>query len=141
MPMTRRSSSSRSPVASHTALPRREPPPNPPEPPMTLLHPTTSPLRETRFVEGDQHTAEQGRGGSDKTDRGANRWISWFGRGMYHDVRRRLPWYVSDWTDAWNYRVIPSTWVGTLSRARGRRLLMTHSSSSLQMSCQESVST
>ena len=30
---------------------------------------------------------------------------------MRNDVRRRLPWYWSDWTDAWNYRVIPSTWV------------------------------
>ncbi|TXT10784.1 hypothetical protein VHUM_02289 [Vanrija humicola] len=29
---------------------------------------------------------------------------------MVRDIRARLPWYVSDWTDAWNYRVIPSTW-------------------------------
>ncbi|KZZ88335.1 Bicarbonate transporter, eukaryotic [Moelleriella libera RCEF 2490] len=30
-------------------------------------------------------------------------------RGMVHDVRRRLPYYVSDWTDAWDYRVVPAT--------------------------------
>lgn len=29
--------------------------------------------------------------------------------GMYRDVRNRLPYYISDWTDALNYRVIPST--------------------------------
>lgn len=30
-------------------------------------------------------------------------------RGMYNDIRRRLPFYASDWLDAWDYRVIPST--------------------------------
>ncbi|CAG7555506.1 unnamed protein product [Fusarium equiseti] len=30
-------------------------------------------------------------------------------RGMVKDVRRRLPYYVSDWTDAWDYRVVPAT--------------------------------
>lgn len=30
-------------------------------------------------------------------------------RGMIKDVRRRLPYYVSDWTDAWDYRVVPAT--------------------------------
>ena len=24
------------------------------------------------------------------------------------DVKARLPWYRSDWTDAWNYRVVPA---------------------------------
>ncbi|KAK4203640.1 HCO3 transporter family-domain-containing protein [Triangularia verruculosa] len=31
------------------------------------------------------------------------------GRGMYLDVKRRLPYYWSDWTDAWDYRVVPAT--------------------------------
>lgn len=31
------------------------------------------------------------------------------GQGIYKDVRGRLPYYLSDWTDAWNYRVIPAT--------------------------------
>jgi hypothetical protein len=30
-------------------------------------------------------------------------------RGMVNDVRRRAPFYWSDWTDAWDYRVIPAT--------------------------------
>lgn len=30
-------------------------------------------------------------------------------RGIIADVRDRLPYYRSDWTDAWNYRVIPAT--------------------------------
>lgn len=30
------------------------------------------------------------------------------GSGIYRDVRSRLPYYISDWTDAWNYRVIPA---------------------------------
>jgi hypothetical protein len=25
------------------------------------------------------------------------------------DIRARAPWYISDWTDAWNYRVVPAT--------------------------------
>ncbi|PUU74025.1 HCO3 transporter family-domain-containing protein [Tuber borchii] len=28
---------------------------------------------------------------------------------MVNDVRRRLPYYKSDWTDAWDYRIVPST--------------------------------
>ena len=31
------------------------------------------------------------------------------GRGMYHDVRRRLPYYWSDITDAFTYRTVAST--------------------------------
>lgn len=30
-------------------------------------------------------------------------------RGMVADVRRRLPYYLSDWVDAWDYRVVPAT--------------------------------
>lgn len=29
--------------------------------------------------------------------------------GMSKDIKGRLPYYVSDWTDAWNYRVVPAT--------------------------------
>lgn len=28
---------------------------------------------------------------------------------MINDVRRRAPFYVSDWVDAWDYRVVPAT--------------------------------
>ncbi|THH12837.1 hypothetical protein EUX98_g9784, partial [Antrodiella citrinella] len=30
------------------------------------------------------------------------------GTGIYNDIRSRAPYYASDWTDAWNYRVIPA---------------------------------
>lgn len=30
-------------------------------------------------------------------------------RGMTNDVRRRAPFYWSDWKDAWDYRVVPAT--------------------------------
>lgn len=39
------------------------------------------------------------------------RWVKVWGKGMWHDVRNRTPYYMSDWTDAWNYRVVPATWV------------------------------
>ncbi|THH21570.1 hypothetical protein EW146_g43 [Bondarzewia mesenterica] len=31
------------------------------------------------------------------------------GMGIIKDARARAPWYLSDWKDAWNYRVIPAT--------------------------------
>ena len=31
------------------------------------------------------------------------------GLGMYHDVKRRLPYYRSDITDAWTYRTFAGT--------------------------------
>ncbi|KFA54806.1 hypothetical protein S40293_00803 [Stachybotrys chartarum IBT 40293] len=30
-------------------------------------------------------------------------------RGMANDLRRRVPYYASDWVDAWDYRVVPAT--------------------------------
>ena len=31
------------------------------------------------------------------------------GAGIWNDIRSRVPYYISDWTDAWNYRVVPAT--------------------------------
>ncbi|KAL9711146.1 hypothetical protein Ac2012v2_005686 [Leucoagaricus gongylophorus] len=31
------------------------------------------------------------------------------GVGIIMDIRARGPWYLSDWIDAWNYRVVPAT--------------------------------
>lgn len=36
-------------------------------------------------------------------------WIKRIGSGIVLDVRARSPWYISDWKDAWNYRVVPAT--------------------------------
>ncbi|KAI6782478.1 putative Anion exchange family protein [Emericellopsis cladophorae] len=30
-------------------------------------------------------------------------------RGMINDLKRRTPYYLSDWVDAWDYRVVPAT--------------------------------
>ena len=35
--------------------------------------------------------------------------FKYVGYGVLNDVRTRLPYYKSDFTDAWNYRVVPST--------------------------------
>ncbi|KAG5638903.1 hypothetical protein H0H81_008964 [Sphagnurus paluster] len=36
-------------------------------------------------------------------------WFRNLGAGILLDIRARAPWYISDWTDAWNYRVVPAT--------------------------------
>ncbi|KAL1841709.1 hypothetical protein VTJ49DRAFT_6683 [Mycothermus thermophilus] len=36
-------------------------------------------------------------------------WKIHFFRGMVNDIRKRAPYYLSDWTDAWNYRVVPAS--------------------------------
>lgn len=36
-------------------------------------------------------------------------WTIHLFRGMVNDVRRRAPYYWSDWRDAWDYRVVPAT--------------------------------
>lgn len=36
-------------------------------------------------------------------------WVRNLGSGIRLDIRARAPWYFSDWTDAWNYRVVPAT--------------------------------
>ncbi|OJT09962.1 hypothetical protein TRAPUB_13560 [Trametes pubescens] len=33
---------------------------------------------------------------------------TFFGRGIIRDLKARSPYYASDWTDAWNYRVVPA---------------------------------
>ena len=115
-------------IPTHRPAPRKEPPSNPPEPPLTLLHPVTStqdprpgagadeglgfsPTGRTRtratFIEGSDDSPEQ-----------LKRWknlVPRIGAGMWNDIRNRAPWYVSDWTDSWNYRVVPSTLVSCWS--------------------------
>lgn len=38
-----------------------------------------------------------------------SRWKVHLFRGMANDLRRRVPYYISDWVDAWDYRVVPAT--------------------------------
>ncbi|RYP60916.1 hypothetical protein DL769_007923 [Monosporascus sp. CRB-8-3] len=62
-------------------------------------------------------TPHSSRGGGGSGDVGApshrstteNWWKIYLFRGMVNDVRRRAPYYWSDWRDAWDYRVVPAT--------------------------------
>ena len=53
---------------------------------------------------------EASRAPTTASSRGPKKWwnIKFF-RGMINDVRRRAPYYWSDWSDALNYRVCPAT--------------------------------
>ncbi|RXK37225.1 anion transporter [Tremella mesenterica] len=101
---------------------------NPPDPPLTLLHPVPSNLPQTslpdplhpiythshrldssidREYAPDAELTNSHRQGPTRT---TSPWsISNIGSGIRKDISSRLPYYLSDWTDAWNYRVIPST--------------------------------
>jgi HCO3- transporter family. len=46
---------------------------------------------------------------SSVTARSARWWKVRLFRGMVNDIKRRAPYYWSDWTDAWDYRVVPAT--------------------------------
>lgn len=48
----------------------------------------------------------EGKGGKGGMKKG---WWSMLGKGMINDVKRRAPFYRSDWVDAWDYRVVPAT--------------------------------
>lgn len=46
---------------------------------------------------------------SHSTTSGSSWWKVHFFRGMVNDIKRRAPFYWSDWIDAWDYRVVPAT--------------------------------
>lgn len=62
---------------------------------------------------GLQRDGGGGRGSSGGRGRGRRGGRKWYKvklfRGMINDVRRRAPFYWSDWVDAWDYRVVPAT--------------------------------
>lgn len=57
---------------------------------------------------GLTYTASGGTAGS-RPPRAPKWWKIRLFRGMINDVRRRAPYYWSDWVDAWDYRVVPAT--------------------------------
>lgn len=76
--------------------------------------PSISSLRSVRSNasrrEGQEPVArEQSRAASDATSKTARWWRIRFFRGMVNDIKRRAPYYWSDWADAWDYRVVPAT--------------------------------
>ena len=63
-------------------------------------------------------------------------------RGMVDDVRRRAPYYASDWTDAWDYRVIPATiymYFAKLAYPNQTRRIMAHKVAKLTSSTASSL--
>lgn len=83
--------------------------------PKPWQHPTRRPSFHSSHSRPDpeeiqhlsQHLSRQSTRGS---RRRTPKWykIRWF-RGMIDDVKRRAPYYWSDWKDAWDYRVVPAT--------------------------------
>jgi hypothetical protein len=55
-------------------------------------------------------SSDAGAAGGGEGRRSPSKWwqIKLF-KGMVNDVRRRAPYYFSDYMDAWDYRVVPST--------------------------------
>ena len=89
--------------------------------PTTSSHPQqTAPRR--RLSHSSSHTSSRPRHAtnalalgrtashtSTNTRKKAKWWDIQWGRGIVNDIRRRAPFYVSDWRDAWDYRVVPAT--------------------------------
>ena len=46
---------------------------------------------------------------SSKPDRQDAWWKVHLFRGIVNDLKKRAPYYMSDWRDAWDYRVVPAT--------------------------------
>jgi hypothetical protein len=75
------------------------------------------PFRSSRSRPGrslnDAATAQEPLGREDSRRSHGTTSSSWwkvhFFRGMVNDIKRRAPFYWSDWTDAWDYRVVPAT--------------------------------
>ncbi|KAH7166027.1 HCO3 transporter family-domain-containing protein [Dactylonectria macrodidyma] len=79
-------------MASSSAGREKKAPPSPMPPPLR------NPVRSS----SPSSSRQQGR-------RTGAWWKIHLFRGMVNDLRRRAPYYVSDWTDAWDYRVVPAT--------------------------------
>lgn len=54
-------------------------------------------------------TREHTRASTSASAKSAKWWRIRFFRGMINDVKRRAPYYWSDWIDAWDYRIVPAT--------------------------------
>jgi hypothetical protein len=66
-------------------------------------------INDTGLDGDDAMSARQGSSRGNGGGGGGPWWTIHLFRGMITDVRRRAPYYASDWTDAWDYRVVPAT--------------------------------
>ena len=104
-------------MASHILPTPLSPPPSSDQSPRTTTRARRKRPWQSRMhtVRSQQSTHDSQEALSRETsnvtvERGASSW--WrirLGRGMINDVKRRAPYYLSDWSDAWDYRVVPAT--------------------------------
>ena len=68
------------------------------------------PIDETKGTAGMKTSRSPSATLNDEPKNGLLGWFKSLGlcRGIARDIRSRAPYYVSDWRDAWNYRVIPA---------------------------------
>ena len=77
------------------------------------------------MVESSQHFSA-GLPGNMSRQREPTWWrIKWF-QGMMNDIKRRAPFYMSDWIDAWDYRVVPATVYVYATKYVRPRILYSH---------------
>lgn len=77
-------------------------------------HTTTMPLKSwaSSFVgrhRRSRRLRNSAQGAVQRPPRAPKWWKIRLFRGMVNDIRRRAPYYWSDWKDAWDYRVVPAT--------------------------------
>ncbi|TFK40712.1 HCO3 transporter family-domain-containing protein [Crucibulum laeve] len=86
-------------------------PSSPPSPrPESIIH--HSKEQEARDPPGTRSDSKETSAASATLRTPTRKRFAWFqrlGAGIVLDVKARAPWYVSDWSDAWNYRVVPAT--------------------------------
>lgn len=66
-------------------------------------------FRSEKPYDGEERQQLSQTASRQSTRRQARWWKIHLFKGMVDDVKRRLPFYWSDWTDAWDYRVVPAT--------------------------------
>lgn len=78
----------------------------------TRIHPDqdeqVAPRSEDLSPPGSRRSAVSGATPGSSND-GDKWWKIHYFQGMKNDIRRRAPYYWSDWKDAWDYRVVPAT--------------------------------
>lgn len=74
-------------------------------------HPRSLPEEHQRSGEESVHSTSRTSGVTPEAAAAAGDkwWKIHFFQGMMNDVKRRGPYYLSDWKDAWDYRVVPAT--------------------------------
>jgi HCO3- transporter family len=69
--------------------------------------------RRSLQLSAEQETESLSRQNTQRSTASTRRQPKWWKvrlfRGMIDDVKRRVPYYWSDWKDAWDYRVVPAT--------------------------------